>query len=65
MQQAMREASHIVLSGFELGTDAYIVEYPNRYSDERGAVMWSRVMSLIQNGEEPRNTKLEITRAVA
>ena len=47
MQEAMREASNIVLSGFELGTDANIIEYPNRFSDERGAVMWSRVMTLI------------------
>jgi DNA polymerase I len=47
MQDAMREASHIVLDGFELGTDAHIVRYPDRYMDERGAVMWNRVMNLI------------------
>jgi len=47
MQEAMREASHIVLDGFELGTDAQIVRYPDRYVDERGAVMWGRVMTLI------------------
>jgi DNA polymerase I len=47
MQSAMREASGIVLSGFELGTDANVIEYPNRFSDERGAVMWARVMTLI------------------
>jgi DNA polymerase I len=43
----MREASRIVLNGFELGTDTQIVRYPDRYMDERGAVMWSRVMNLI------------------
>ena len=48
MQQAMAEASRIVLGGFELGTDAKIVRYPDRYVDERGVVMWGRVMDLIQ-----------------
>ena len=47
MQQAMAEASRLVLDGFELGTDAKIVHYPDRYMDERGAVMWDRVMKLI------------------
>jgi DNA polymerase I len=47
MQEAMREASRIVLDGFALGTDAQIVRYPDRYMDERGAVMWGRVMNLI------------------
>ena len=51
MQQAMAEASRIVLDGFELGTDAKIVRYPDRYMDERGAVMWERVMKLIQEQE--------------
>ncbi len=48
MQDAMREASRIVLDGFELGTDVKIVRYPDRYMDERGAVMWDRVMKLIE-----------------
>jgi len=47
IREAMREASRIVLNGFELGTDAHAVRYPDRYMDERGAVMWSRVMDLI------------------
>ena len=47
MQDAMREASRIVLAGFELGTDAKIVRYPDRYMDERGVVMWDRVLKLI------------------
>jgi DNA polymerase I len=47
MQGAMREASRMVLDGFELGTDAEIVRYPDRYADPRGAVMWERVMKLI------------------
>jgi DNA polymerase-1 len=54
-QQAMAEASRIVLDGFELGTDAKIVRFPDRYVDERGTVMWDRVMKLIgdrQNGPQ-------------
>ena len=47
MQQAMAEASRIVLGGFELSNDAKIVRCPDRYMDERGAVMWDRVMTLI------------------
>src|SRR5512134_2280452 len=51
MQDVMREASRIVLAGFELGTDAHIVRYPERYMDERGAVMWQRVMALLERAE--------------
>ena len=56
MQEAMREASRIVLDGFELGTDAKIVRYPDRYMDERGTVMWDRVMKLINGQQERRAT---------
>jgi DNA polymerase I len=52
MQQAMAEASRLVLDGFELGTDAKIVHYPDRYMDERGAVMWDRVMKLIHEQQQ-------------
>jgi hypothetical protein len=52
MQQAMVEASRIVLDGFELGTDAKIVRYPDRYMDERGIAMWGRVMKLIQEQQQ-------------
>ena len=51
MQDIMREASRIVLNGFELGTDATVVRYPDRYMDERGTVMWRRVMALIDRAE--------------
>src|SRR5262249_32922216 len=45
MQEAMREASRIVLSGFELGTDSAVTRYPDRYTDERGIGMWAKVMA--------------------
>jgi hypothetical protein len=47
MQVAMREASAVVLGGFELGTDAQVCRYPDRFMDERGKDMWGRVMGLI------------------
>jgi len=47
MRAAMAEASRMVLGGFELGTDVKITRSPDRYMDERGAVMWSRVGRLI------------------
>jgi DNA polymerase-1 len=47
MQDAMREASRIVLAGFELGTDAQVWRYPDRFMDERGKAMWDRIMVLI------------------
>jgi hypothetical protein len=53
MQAAMAEASRIVLSGFELRTNAQVVRYPDRYCDERGEAMWARVMRLL--ARERRN----------
>jgi DNA polymerase family A len=47
MRAAMAEASRAVLSGFELGTDVSITQYPDRYMDSRGRVMWDRVHRLI------------------
>jgi DNA polymerase I-like protein with 3'-5' exonuclease and polymerase domains len=48
-QEAMREASEVVLSGFSLRTDAKVVRYPDRYSDERGKRMWETVVSLLED----------------
>jgi DNA polymerase I len=65
MQEAMREASNIVLNGLELGTDANVIVHPNQFSDERGVVMWARVMSLIKKEGKYENAKLEIFRTAA
>lgn len=46
-QALMAEASHLVLDGFELGSDVKLVRYPDRYMDERGVTMWNTVMNLI------------------
>lgn len=50
-QEAMDEASRIVLAGFPLRTDVEVVRYPDRYRDKRGQDMWNRVWELI--GETP------------
>jgi hypothetical protein len=50
-QQAMSEASEIVLDGFQLRTDAKIVRHPNRFSDKRGELMWATVCEL--SGRSP------------
>ncbi len=47
-QAAMAEASKVVLDGLEVGTDVEIIEWPNRYADDRGRVMWERVMELLK-----------------
>ena len=51
MQSAMCEASRIVLGGFELGTDTAEFRHPERYMDERGKTMWSKVMTLVDRTE--------------
>jgi hypothetical protein len=43
----MAEASRIILAGHELRTEVDEVHWPERYVDERGEVMWNRVMQLI------------------
>ncbi len=47
-QDAMAEASRIVLDGFELRTDADLIRFPDRYEDERGAEMWAAVNRILQ-----------------
>jgi DNA polymerase-1 len=54
MRACMAEAAWVVLGGFELLTEATIVRYPDRYSDPRGAVMWTRVMELIDQRQRQR-----------
>jgi len=42
----MAEASRVVLDGFEIGTDAKVVRWPDRYVDEAGADFWATVLRL-------------------
>ncbi|HYO70289.1 MAG TPA: DNA polymerase [Archangium sp.] len=48
-QGAMADASRMVLSGFELRSDAKVVRHPSRYMDERGERMWNTVWELLQH----------------
>jgi hypothetical protein len=59
-QQAMREASELVLPGFPLRTDAKIVRHPDRYLDERGRRMWETVWALMAEEESGRDTLRKI-----
>jgi hypothetical protein len=51
MKAAMAKASRVVLDGFELRTDVNVVRHPDRHQDQRGAVMWQRVMKLVAKRE--------------
>jgi hypothetical protein len=51
MQDAMCEASRVVLGGFELTTDTAVFRHPDRYMDERGKIMWDKVMRLLDLAE--------------
>ena len=63
MRVAMAEASCAVLNGFELGTDAKIVRYPDRYMDERpgSQKMWERIWSLVEVEERKLDEPLRKT----
>jgi DNA polymerase-1 len=47
LREAMNEASRAVLDGFEIRTVVRVVKYPDRFMDDRGAVMWQRVLQLL------------------
>ncbi len=49
----MAEASAIVLDGFRLNSDADVICYPDRYSDERGVKMWETVTGILHQFEQP------------
>ena len=52
VQRQMSEASRIVLDGFALRSDAYLIRYPDRFADERGRHMWETVWEIINELEE-------------
>ncbi len=60
-QAAMCEAGRIILDGFELRTDAEIVQFPDRYLDERGEEMWGRVNGILANMIAPEPPSPVIT----
>jgi DNA polymerase I len=58
MQQVMAEASRVVLDGFDLRSDVAMIRHPDRYMDERGQVMWDRVMTLVAASEAKRRDQV-------
>jgi DNA polymerase I len=58
-QEAMAEASAVVLDGFQLRSDASIVRWPDRYMDERGREFWDRVMALLLCQTESSEAEFE------
>ncbi|MDB4409323.1 DNA polymerase [Gammaproteobacteria bacterium] len=57
-QALMAEASRVVLSGFELRTDADVIRYPDRYEDGRGQVMWRTVADILSDILRPQTCAL-------
>jgi hypothetical protein len=47
LDQVMRDASRIVLQGYELRTDCQIIRPGQRYFDDRGVAMWQTVTRLM------------------
>lgn len=51
-QGIMSDASEIVLGlGNRIKTEADIIEYPERYSDSRGAGTWAKIMGILEEVE--------------
>jgi hypothetical protein len=48
MQEIMAQASRQVLNGFEIRTDVELIDYPNRYVDERGTTMWKMALRQLE-----------------
>jgi len=47
VDRCMRDASALVLRGYELPTDQQIIRPGQRYEDERGREMWDTVTGLV------------------
>ena len=58
-QDAMEEASRVILDGFTLRSDAKVFTWPDRYVDERGEQMWETVMQLLTELEQQEGLELE------
>jgi hypothetical protein len=54
LDRAMRDASAVLLRGYELPTDAQIVRPGNHFIDKRGAPMWDTVTRLVGKLERER-----------
>jgi len=52
-QQIMAAASATVTGGFPLRTEAKIINFPERYMDERGMIMWNIVSEILTSLSRP------------
>jgi len=52
LDRAMRDASALVLRGYELPTDSQIVRPGEHFYDERGEAMWNTVTGLLAKFEQ-------------
>jgi hypothetical protein len=58
-QQAMREASELVLPGLPLRTEAKVVRHPDRYADDRGQRMWETLCGILEGIDGGREASWE------
>jgi DNA polymerase-1 len=54
LDRVMRDASAVVLRGYELPTDEQLIKPGQRYFDERGETMWNTVTKLVNKLEQER-----------
>jgi hypothetical protein len=47
LDRVMRDASRVVLRGYELRTDVQIIRAGGRYFDKRGLEMWTAVTEIL------------------
>jgi len=52
MQAIMSEAGRYVTGGLDIRTDADVIRWPDRYMDERGEVMWRKVIGLLDESSQ-------------
>jgi DNA polymerase-1 len=55
LDRVMRDASNVVLRGYELPTDVQIIRPGERYFDDRGVEMWKTVERLLAKLDELQN----------
>lgn len=51
-REIMAEAGAVALGGLRLKTDAEIIKYPARYTDERGVTTWKHIIELLERQEQ-------------
>ncbi len=63
LKRHMEKASEVLLDGFTVRVDVSIVDYPHRYQDPRGVVMWQKVKKLLNQVEAKKQNERRRLRA--